>query len=297
MGHAARPFSLDVSGAVVHGSWDEVAEGVWHGRYAPFDVTVAVVAGAEASLVVDTRAGPAQAGELQADVAALAVPPVTHVVNTHAHGDHCFGNAAFAGHTRLWGHRGCAAALAGERGESQRRHLRDALAAETGAADSVDADNGPGTAADDIARADIAAPDHLVDDLAELDVGGRRVALRWLGRGHTDHDLVVDVPDAKTVVAGDLVEHSGPPTFADSDPLAWPETVDRLRALGRRVIVPGHGAAVGPLFVADQQADLAAVAELVRQVDRGTLRVEQAVGKSPLPEDAIRAALARGQRP
>ncbi len=272
----------------MHGSWHEVAPGVWQGRYAPFDVTVAVVAGEEASLVVDTRCGPGQAAEVQSDLDALALPAVTHVVNTHAHGDHCFGNAAFAGHAELWGHRGCGDALA-DGGEAQRRHLLEALERDDGADD--------GSTAEDIARAEIVAPQRLVDERAEIDVGGRRVRLRFLGAGHTDHDLVVDVPDADTVIAGDLVEESGPPSFDHSDPQAWPETLDRLRALGRRVIVPGHGACVGPLFVADQQAELAALADLVAQVERGTLSADQAVRRASLPEGAVRAAVARRQRP
>lgn len=270
----------------MHGSWHEVAPGVWQGRYAPFDVTVAVVAGEGACLVVDTRCGPAQAAELHRDLAALGLPAVAHVVNTHAHGDHCFGNAAFADHAELWGHRGCAAALADD-GEAQRRHLLELLERDAVADD--------GATADDVARAEIVAPGRLVDELAEVDVGGRRVRLRFLGAGHTDHDLVVDVPDVETVITGDLVEESGPPTFDHSDPLAWPDTLDRLRALGRRVIVPGHGACVGPLFVADQQAELAALAELVAQFDRGTLTADQAVRRAALPEPAVRAALARGR--
>jgi hypothetical protein len=50
-------------------------------------------------------------------------------------------------------------------------------------------------------------PDRPVGDAgAELVVGGRRVELRFCGRGHTDNDLVVVVPDAGVVFAGDLVE-------------------------------------------------------------------------------------------
>ena len=44
-----------------------------------------------------------------------------------------------------------------------------------------------------------------VDDVAVLDVGGVEVVLRFLGRGHTGHDLVVEVEDG-VVFAGDLVE-------------------------------------------------------------------------------------------
>ena len=35
--------------------------------------------------------------------------------------------------------------------------------------------------------------------MLDLDLGGRGVTLRHLGRGHTDHDLVVHVPDAGAV--------------------------------------------------------------------------------------------------
>lgn len=263
----------------MHGSWQQVAAGVWQGRYPPFDATVAAVVGDGATLLVDTGCGPRQAAAVRADLAALELPAPTHVVNTHAHADHCFGNAAFADHADVWAHRRCAEELA-ERGEAQRRHLLDL----------VDDD---AATTDDVAAARVVAPRALVDLVTELDVGGRTVSLRFLGAGHTDHDLVVDVADADTVVVGDLVEESGPPAFDHADPVAWPDTLDRLRALRRSVVVPGHGRAVGALFVADQQADLAAVAELVRRHARGELDEAQAVAAAPLPAAAVRTALRR----
>lgn len=263
----------------MHASWQEVAPGVWQGRYRPFDVTVAAVVGDGACLLVDTGSGLRQAEQVREDLAALGLPPVTHVVNTHAHADHCFGNAVFAEDAEVWAHRRCAAELA-ERGEAQRAHLL-ALA--------TDEDT-----ADDVRQAPIVAPDALVDDLADIVVGGRAVRLRFLGAGHTDHDLVVDVADVRVAIVGDLVEQSGPPAFSHSHPLAWPDTLDRLRALRPTVVVPGHGAPVGSLFVADQQADLAEVADLVARVRRGELSEKKAVATAPLPEPAVREALARG---
>ncbi|MCW2717936.1 hypothetical protein [Pseudonocardia sp.] len=40
--------------------------------------------------------------------------------------------------------------------------------------------------------------------------------LRALGRGHTDRDLVVRVPDAGLVFAGDLVEQGAPPALEEA---------------------------------------------------------------------------------
>ena len=76
-------------------AWEEVAAGVFRRRYQPLDVSVCVVRGAGGLLVCDTRSSHRQADEIRADLAELGTLPVRWVVNTHAHFDHCFGNARF----------------------------------------------------------------------------------------------------------------------------------------------------------------------------------------------------------
>lgn len=101
-----------------------------------------------------------------------------------------------------------------------------------------------------------------------LDLGDRQVELIHPGRGHTDGDLVVRVPDADVLLAGDLVEESGPPSVGeDAFPLEWPLTLDLVLGLltPASVVVPGHGAAVDRDFVQQQAQDLATAAESVRQ--------------------------------
>ena len=103
---------------------------------------------------------------------------------------------------------------------------------------------------------------------AVLDVGGREVVLRFLGRGHTDHDLVVEVEaagDATVIFAGDLVEQGAPPAFEDAWPAEWPATLGRLHALARGPVVPGHGAVVDAAFVGAQREELLAVLEALRE--------------------------------
>jgi glyoxylase-like metal-dependent hydrolase (beta-lactamase superfamily II) len=105
-----------------------------------------------------------------------------------------------------------------------------------------------------------------------------------LGAGHTDHDLVVHVPDAALVYAGDLVEQGGPPDFSDARPLDWPATLDALLTeLGPDTVVPGHGEPVGREFVAGQRDALAEVAELYRQVVAGEIDAAAAARRSPFP--------------
>jgi glyoxylase-like metal-dependent hydrolase (beta-lactamase superfamily II) len=74
----------------------------------------------------------------------------------------------------------------------------------------------------------------------------------------TDHDLIAVVTgsDATVVFCGGLVEESGDPSIdADSDPVAWPSTLDRVIEAGgdNAVFVRGHGAVVDAAFIRGQQ--------------------------------------------
>ncbi|MGY1637596.1 MBL fold metallo-hydrolase [Geodermatophilus sp. SYSU D00742] len=230
-------------------TFTEVADGVFVRRHESLDLTCGLVVGEGACLVVDTRSDLGEAADLVAAVRRVTRDPWT-VVNTHAHYDHCFGNAAFRPAT-VWGSRGCAADLRAT-GEAQRA----ARVAELRAA-------GDDAAAERVRRAPLDPPDALVDDVAVLDVGGREVVLRFLGRGHTGHDLVVEVEDG-VVFAGDLVEQGAPPAFEDAFPAEWPATLGRLHALARGPVVPGHGAVVDAAFVGAQREELLAVLAAVR---------------------------------
>jgi glyoxylase-like metal-dependent hydrolase (beta-lactamase superfamily II) len=241
-------------------SFTEVTDGVFVRRHASLNLNCGLVVGEGACLVVDTRSDLGEAADLVAAVRRVTPHPWT-VVNTHAHYDHCFGNAAFRP-ARVWGARGCAAALRAG-GEAQRA----ARVAELRAA-------GEAEAAERVRRAPIDPPDAVVDDLAVLDVGGREVVLRFLGRGHTDHDLVVEVEtadDGNVLFAGDLVEEGAPPAFEDAYPAEWPATLGRVHALARGPVVPGHGAVIDGGFVGSQREELLAVLTAVRagRLDRG----------------------------
>lgn len=65
-----------------------------------------------------------------------------------------------------------------------------------------------------------------------------------MGRGHTDTDLAVYVPDAATWIVGDLIEESGPPMYGSGCfPMDWPSTVaGLLTEIGSSdVVIPATG--------------------------------------------------------
>jgi glyoxylase-like metal-dependent hydrolase (beta-lactamase superfamily II) len=266
-------------------AWTEVADGVFHRRYDPLDISVCVVRGSRGLLVVDTRSSHREADEIRADLTELGGSPVRWVVNTHAHYDHTFGNFRFGPDSDvgapIYGHERIPAHLdAYERPMLARR-------IETGQ-----------EPVDDWREIVITPPTVLVADHLELDLGDHAVSLLHLGRGHTDNDLVVHVPDADAWLAGDLVEESGPPMYGSgSFPLDWPNTAAALaeRVSASAVVVPGHGAPVGRSYVSAQAADLATVAATIRALHAAGVTVSDAVaagrGRWPFPEEGLQSAV------
>ena len=245
--------------------WDEVGDRVFVRRYAFYDQNIGVILGRGAALVIDTRSTHVQAREVVDDLRELTSATVEVVVDTHGHFDHAFGNRVFRPAT-IWGHVGCGPFL--ERtGEARRDRIMSELP----------------ELATDIREVEIDPPDRTFEEHATIEVGGRQVELRFLGRGHTDHDAVVRVPGTGVVFAGDLLEQGAVPSFGDSFPLEWPETVDRLAPLVDTIAIPGHGDPGAPDWVREQAAELRAVADLGRRITAGELDLDQAVAMTPYP--------------
>jgi glyoxylase-like metal-dependent hydrolase (beta-lactamase superfamily II) len=260
--------------------WEEVGDGVYYRRYSPWDVNVGVVRGGDGLLVVDTRASHRQAAELRTDLARLDPGPVRFVVNTHWHFDHCFGNYIFP-EAAGYGHEALPGWLAA-RGEEARAEAMEAEPERR----------------EEMAEVVVTPPRHLVGSSAVLDLGDRVVELAHLGRGHTDHDLVVLAPGV--AFAGDLVEESGPLAYGDdSFPLDWPATVRALLdRTGGGVVVPGHGEAVDRTFAEDQAQALTEVAAIVSELHGAGVPVDAALaegaGRWPWPPEALAQAVRRG---
>ena len=260
----------------------EVADRVWVARHAWFDVNVTVVGGARGLLLVDTHASALAAREVVDDVRALGRGEVVAVVNTHEHFDHPFGNgtvlAAWPG-VPVHAHEEAAArtVAAGER-------IKELYDAEP----------------DDPHREEVQATEivpatNTFSSVRVLDLGDRAVELVHPGRAHTAGDMVVRVPDADVLLAGDLVEESAAseatPGFGpDCYPLEWPLALDVvLQVLGPdALVVPGHGAPVGKEFVEQQRADVGIVAETLRDLAGRGVPASQALEAAEWPFPAAR---------
>ncbi len=88
------------------------------------------------------------------------------------------------------------------------------------------------------------APFVEVERELTLTLAGESIRVLYLGRGHTDGDLVAYLEHRKLLVAGDLVTLGNEPNIdvaAGGAALEWKGTLDRLLALPFETVLPGHG--------------------------------------------------------
>ncbi|MEO5964907.1 MAG: MBL fold metallo-hydrolase [Candidatus Limnocylindrales bacterium] len=259
--------------------WVEIGDRVVVRRYEFFDQNIVAVLGDHETLVLDTRTTGAQAREILDDLRLLGAPPVGIVVNSHGHYDHVFGNSVFRP-VSIWGHVRCASMIR-ETGERQR----------AGAAAEL-----PEHAAD-LAMVVLDAPDHTFRERAVICLGEREVQLVYLGRGHTDNDIVLRIEDAGADVlcAGDLLENHATPYFTDGYPLDWPATVEALLAMTgpSTVVVPGHGDHEGRAFAERSLDEIRSVVDAARLVHAGSVTIDEAIPLVRYPPETAREPIKR----
>jgi glyoxylase-like metal-dependent hydrolase (beta-lactamase superfamily II) len=257
--------------------WTEIGDRVFVRRYAFFDQNIVVVLDRGEALVLDTRTTYPQAREILDDLHGLGAPRIAVVVNSHGHYDHVFGNRVFRP-ALIWGHERCVTMI---------ERLGDRHRARAAAAN-------PAIAAD-LAEVVLDPPDRTFTGNATIVLGGREVLLSYLGRGHTDNDIVLRVPDADVLCAGDLLENGATPYFGDGYPIEWPATVEAMLGLTgeQTVVVPGHGDHAGRAFVEASLESFRALAALAQRVHAGELTLDEAVGAARYPATTAREPLER----
>jgi len=248
----------------------EIAPEVFVLRHPVLDVNATLVVGGEVGAVVDTLSTEAQAIELLAAIRAVTAAPLI-IVNTHHHFDHCYGNGVLAAASMgcaIWAHEAAAATLREHGPRLQRAWYEEFLPTKP-------------DLAEELAAVDVVPPNRTVHTESTIDIGGRLLELRHLGRGHTE---------------GDLVEQGAPPSFGDSYPLDWPETVTALLHLvsPSTAVIPGHGSVVDLDFVRAQHDELTELAWLIREGDADGATPAAVAAKAPFGHGAALTAIKRG---
>ncbi|HEX5657235.1 MAG TPA: MBL fold metallo-hydrolase, partial [Polyangiales bacterium] len=257
-----------------------------------------LIAGPDGSLLVDTMYDLALTRQMLDTLHSVNAAPIATVVNTHANGDHCWGNqlvndaeiistrAAAAEMLELSPRlmatlvqasraivRGGALAswplrLLGRIGVTRAGLLAEAaplLAERFGGFDF-----GPIT---------LRPPDRTFEGALTLQLGELEVQLLELGPAHTRGDAVVYLPKHKVLFSGDLLFTDSHPIVWDGPIQNWIDACDRILALEVDVIVPGHGPLTDKAGVRRTKEYWRRVLELAHRIHTKQLSLEHALSR------------------
>jgi len=247
-------------GPIVSGAhrFEKVMDGVFYAT-ASGTMTVGanspVIVNDDEALVVDSQITPAAARALVADVKAVTPKPVRYVVDSHYHYDHAFGNQIFPSDVQVIGHDNTRKRLltnvmeqftflnsvqpvparvdALKQRIAQEQDPQQKAALERQVANSL-------AYLEQVKEVKVTPPNLTFNDTMTLVRGGREIRVVYLGRGHTDTDVVVFLPRERLVCTGDLME-SIISYMGDSYPDEWIGTLERLKGLDFDTVLPGHG--------------------------------------------------------
>jgi glyoxylase-like metal-dependent hydrolase (beta-lactamase superfamily II) len=235
----------------------KVAEGIFYATTAGTMNTGsnnAIIVTANEALVVDSSITPAAARALAQDIKAVTDKPIRYVVDSHYHYDHAFGNQVFDRDAQVIGHQNTLIRMPGSNEQftylnsvrpipERVKTLKERIAKETDPQQKQALERQVASSVaylEQVKETRITLPNLTFSDGITINRGGREMQIKYLGRGHTDTDVVVFLPKERIVATGDLME-SIISYMGDSYPEDWVGTLERLKALDFDTVLPGHG--------------------------------------------------------
>jgi cyclase len=173
---------------------------------------------------------------IMAQLGKITKQPVRYVINTHLHQDHTGGNAQMQ-------------ALDAKVIASQNARR---IMAETQAE---------------------GLPNIVLDDYLRIYLGGTAVDIHYFGRGHTDGDIVVHLPEERIVVMGDLFATWEPYVHlihyaAGGSARDWSRSLERALQLDIDTVIPGHSGVTDRAHLEAYLAETVRLQDMVRQMNR-----------------------------
>jgi glyoxylase-like metal-dependent hydrolase (beta-lactamase superfamily II) len=220
-----------------------------------------VIVGEKGVILVDTGGSREVGAHIAEAIRRITSKPVTHVINTHHHGDHYLGNSVFEGATII-----------------SSEKCRDMVLA-TGH-DWV-------ALMEQLTRRKFPDTKPIAAGVTYPEGGWTEAKLHgidlvfWVPMGsHTVGDILVYLPEDKVLVAGDVLVNGIVPSMQDANIKNWINTLGEIRKLDVETFVPGHG---DLMTMSDVKALADAIVRFYSGVKEGYAR--------GLDESAIRKSL------
>ncbi|HUP96271.1 MAG TPA: MBL fold metallo-hydrolase [Burkholderiales bacterium] len=203
----------------------EVAPGLYF-QYHHQESNSAFLVTDEGVLVIDTRQHPKRAEELVATIRKYTAKPIRWVINTHAHGDHYFGNSVFKREgATIIAHRDTAGMMQAQFDREMKRRMGYFKQRQY-----------------EPAEVKLVLPDLTFDSKITLTLGGRTVEVFYMGPGQNPGDTFIYFPKERVLYAGGpFSKQSWPnPSFTPSMQ-GWIEVLKKIAAMDADKYLGGHG--------------------------------------------------------
>ena len=175
-------------------------------------------------VVIDALGSPELARRLLAQIRKVTRAPIHTVIVTHYHADHIYGLQVFQDQgARIVAHVAAREYLTSETARLRLQASRQEL----------------WPWVDEQTR--LVEADQWLQGPLRLTVGGVDFEIMPVGPSHTAEDLVVYLPQKKTLFAGDLVFRNRIPYVGQADSRHWIEALQNLLSYDARLVIPGHG--------------------------------------------------------
>lgn len=215
---------------VPNGSWGESNAGL--------------IVGEKTSLLIDTLWDVRLTrGMLAAMEPLTAAAPISRLINTHADGDHFWGNQLIPTADII-----ASAAAAAEMRDT--RPLQMLMFGFLGRCLSMLKFGGTGKAGHwfegmvkpyNFKEVKPTLPTRTFSGNLSLELEGRAIELMEVGPAHTRGDCLVYIPDAKVLFAGDILFCGSTPVMWAGPVQNWLDALDKILVMDAQTIIPGHG--------------------------------------------------------
>lgn len=176
----------------------------------------------EGVVVIDAQGPKDLALLLKKKIHEITDKPIVYVINTHYHGDHTYGNQYFKEAKEIISHENTQKNLI-EKDKQHREQFKKFFGENA------------------LEGFELTLPTKTFKDTLTLRAGGKTMELAYLGRGHTDGDIIVYLPIERIMFGGDLLYKDRLPWLGDAYISDWIETLKALKNFDAGIYMPGHG--------------------------------------------------------